>query len=76
MQSVEHKSFIKECIRNKNEIARHWWEKYHNFYWDQKKVVDKDIRSIIMRVKEMVHFVKNPDYLIIQILRGTSFNVQ
>ena len=75
MQSIEHKSFIKDCISNTNEIARHWWEEYRNFYLDQKKVVDKDIMLIIMKIKETVHFVKNLSYFFTQILRGTSFNV-
>ena len=40
--SDEHKRSVRNCDCDKNEIAKHCWEAYHNFNWDQKKDQLKD----------------------------------
>ena len=37
--------------------------KDHNFIWDQKKVVDRESRLIPRKIKETIHFLKNPNYI-------------
>ena len=37
---------------DKNENAKHCYEADHNFNWDQKKVIDRESRSIPRKVKE------------------------
>ena len=36
-RSVEHKTSVRNCDCDKNEIAKHCWEADHNFSWDQRK---------------------------------------
>ena len=47
-----HKIFVRNCDCDKNEIAKHCREADHNFSWDQKKVVDRESRSIPMMIKK------------------------
>ena len=47
----------------KNEIAKHCWEADHNFNWDQKKVVDRESNLIATKIKETIHFLKNPNHI-------------
>ena len=51
-RSDEHKRSVRNCDCDKNEIAKHCWEADHNFSWDQKKVVDRESRSIPMMIKK------------------------
>ena len=53
-RSDEHKRSVRNCDCDKNEIAKHCWEADHNFSWDQKKVVDRESRLIVL-----VHDVLN-----------------
>ena len=58
-RSDEYKKSVRNCDRNKNEIAKHCWKAGHNFNWDQKKVFDREIRLIPRKIKETIHFLKN-----------------
>ena len=42
-QSDERKRSVRNCDCDKNEIAKPCWEADHNFSWDKKKVVDREI---------------------------------
>ena len=48
---------------DKNEIAKHCWEADHNFNWDQKKVLDRKSRLIPKKIKETIHYLKNPNHI-------------
>ena len=50
-RSDEHKRSVRNCHCDKNEIAKHCWEADHNFNWDQKKVTDRESRSIPKKIK-------------------------
>ena len=39
--SHENKRSVRNCDREKNEIAKRCWEAGHNFSWDQKEVVNR-----------------------------------
>ena len=54
--SDEHKKTVKNCDCDKNTIAKHFWEAYHNFNWDQKKVIDRKSRLFPKKIKETIHF--------------------
>ena len=54
-RSNEHKRSVKNCDCENNEIARHSWAADHNFSWNQKKVVDRESRSISGKIKETIH---------------------
>ena len=54
---------VSECNCDKDESAKHCWEADHNFIWDQKKVNDRESRLIPRKVKEMIHFLKNPNHI-------------
>ena len=60
--SDEHKRSVRNCDCDKNEIAEHCWEADHNFNWDQKKVIDMESRLISRKIKETIHFLKNPNH--------------
>ena len=51
---------FKDCDWENNEIAKHC---FHNFSWDQKKVVDKGSRLISKKSKETINSLKNPSYI-------------
>ena len=51
-RSDERKSSVRNCDFDKNEIPKHCWEAYHNFSWDQKKVVNRESRLIPRKIKE------------------------
>ena len=36
---------------------------YHNFSLDQKKVVDRESRLIPRKIKETLHYLKNPNHI-------------
>ena len=55
----KQKRTVRNCGCEKNEIAKHCWEADHNFKWDQKKIVDRDIRLIPRKIKETIHSWKN-----------------
>ena len=55
----EHKTFVKNCDCDKNEIAKYCWEADHNCNWDQKKVIDRESRLISWKIKETIHSLKN-----------------
>ena len=59
----EHKRSVRNCDCDKNEIAKHCWEADHNFNWDQKKVIDRESRLIPRKIKETIHFLKNPNHI-------------
>ena len=52
LHSEEHKRSVRNFDCDKNEIVKHCWEADHNFNWDQKKVIDKESRSILRKIKE------------------------
>ena len=62
-RSDEHKISVRKCDCDKNEIAKHCWEEDHNFRWDQKKVIDRESRSIPRKIKETIHSLKNPNHI-------------
>ena len=59
LRSDEHKSSVENCDCDKTEIVKHIWEEDHNFNWDQKKVVDREIWLIDGKIKETIHSLKN-----------------
>ena len=61
--SDKHKRFVRNCDSDKNEIAKHCREADHNFNWDQKKVVDRESRLILRKIKETIHSLKNPNHI-------------
>ena len=62
-RSDEHKRSVSNCHYDKNEIAKHCWEADHNCNWDQKKVTDRGSRLIPRKIKETLHFLKNPNHI-------------
>ena len=54
---------LPNCDCDKNEIAKHCWEADHNFGWDQKEVVDRESRLIPRKIKETIHYLKNPNHI-------------
>ena len=62
-RSDEQERFVRNCNCKKNEIAKHCWEADHNFSWDQKEVVDRESRLIPRKIKEIMHSLKNPNYI-------------
>ena len=63
-RSDEHKRSVRNCDCDKNEIAKHCLEADHNFNWDQKKVIDRKSRLIPRKIKETIHFLKNPNHML------------
>ena len=59
----EHKRSVNNCDYDKNEIAKHCWEADHNLSWDQKKLVHGESRLIPSKIKETIHFLKNPNHI-------------
>ena len=59
----EHKRSVRNCDSDKNEIAKYCWEANHNFSWYQKKVIDGESRLIPTKIKETIHFLKNPNHI-------------
>ena len=62
LRSGEHKRSIRNCDCDKNEITKDCWEADHNVNWDQKKVIDGKSRLIPGKIKETIHFLKNPNH--------------
>ena len=62
-ESDEPKGSVRNCDCNKNEIAKYCWEADHSFSWDQKKVVDRKSRLIPRKIKETMHYLKNPNHI-------------
>ena len=63
LSSDEHKRSVRNCDCDENEIAKHCWLANHNFNWDQKKVIDRESRSIARKIKGTIHSLKNPNYI-------------
>ena len=42
-RSDECKRSVRNCDCDKNKIAKHYWEAGHNFSWDQKKIIDREM---------------------------------
>ena len=63
LRSDEQKRSVWNCYCNKNEIAKHCWEADHNFNWDHEKVIDRESRLIPRKIKETIHFLKNPNHI-------------
>ena len=51
-RSDEHKRSVRNCGCDKNEIAKHCWEADQNFNLDQKKVIDRESRLILRKIKK------------------------
>ena len=49
------------CNCNKNETVKHCWGGYHNFSWNQKKVVDRENMLIPRTNKETIHTLRSPN---------------
>ena len=60
-RSDEHQRFARNCDCDKKEIAKHSWGADHNFSWDQNKVVDRESRLILRKIKESIDSLKNPN---------------
>ena len=54
LRSDELKRSVGNCSWEKNEIATHCWEAYHNFTLHQKKVVDRESRLILRKIKKHI----------------------
>ena len=63
LRSDERKRSVKNCDRGKNEIVKLCWEAYHEFSWDQKKVVEKECRLIPGKIKETIHSLRNLNHV-------------
>ena len=61
--SDEHKRSVSNRDCDKNEIAKQLWETDHNFNWDQKKVIDRESKLILRKIKETIHSLKNPNHI-------------
>ena len=62
-RSGEHKRSARNCDCDKNEIAKHCWEANHDFSWDQKKVIVRESRLILRKIKGTIHSLKNPNHI-------------
>ena len=60
---TENKRSVRNCDCDKNKITKHCWEAYHNFSWNQKKVIDREGRLIPRKIKETILSLKNPNYI-------------
>ena len=64
-RSLKSHSYNKRSVRNcdceKNEPEKHGWEVDNNLSWDQKKVVARVSRLIPKKIKETIHFLRNPN---------------
>ena len=58
-RSDEHKRSVKNFDCEKNETAKYCRKTDHNFSWSQKRVVDRESRSIPRKIKETIHSLKN-----------------
>ena len=47
----------------KNEISENSYETDHKFSLDQKKVIDREIWLIPRKIKEIIHYLKNPNHI-------------
>ena len=63
LPSEEHKISARNCDSEKNEIAKHSWNKDHNITLEEKKVADKESRSIPRKINEILDSLKNPNYI-------------
>ena len=63
LRSDEHKRSVRLCDCDNNEITKHCWEADHNFSWDHKKVIDRKNRLIPRKIKEIIHFLRNPNHI-------------
>ena len=61
--SDEYKRSVRNCDCDKSEIAKHCWEADHNFKWKQKNVIDRENRLIPRKIKEIIHYLKNPNHI-------------
>ena len=59
--SDEHKRSVKNCDCDENEITNHCWKANHNSSRDQKKVIERQSRLILRKIKETIHSLKNPN---------------
>ena len=50
-------------MNTKNGITKNCWEADHNFSWNQKKDLDRESRLIPRKIKETMHFLKNPNHI-------------
>ena len=48
------KDLSKIAVLKGMKLQKHCWEEDHNFSWDQKKVVDREIRLITRKIKETI----------------------
>ena len=62
-RSDEHKRSVRNCDCDQNEIAKGYWETDPKFSWGQKKVIDREIWSIPRKIKETIHYLKNPNHI-------------
>ena len=60
-RSDKHKSSFKNCDSENSEVAKHCWKVDHKFNWNEKKVLDGQNRFIPRKIKETMHFLKNPN---------------
>ena len=62
-RSDEHNRSVRNCNCDKNEIAKHCLKANHNFRWGQKKVIDRESRLNLRKIKETTHYLKNPNHI-------------
>ena len=50
-------------MMKKKEIAKQCQESDYNFSWDQKKVVNRESRLRLSKIKETIHSLMNPNHI-------------
>ena len=52
LRSDKPKRSVRDCECYKNQTAKHCWEAYHNFSWDQKKLLIGKAGQVLGRSKK------------------------
>ena len=63
LRSDEQKRSLRNCDWERNEITKNCWEADHNFSWDQQTVVDRENRLVPRKIKETIHYLRNPNHI-------------
>ena len=61
--SIILRRFVRNFDCDKNQIAKDCWKADHNVSWDQRKVVDRERRLTLRKIKEIIHSLKNPNHI-------------
>ena len=69
-RSKEHQRAVTNCDTEKNEIAKHCWDKDHVMDWQNKKVIDQEQNMVARKIKETIHSIGNENSI-----NGVSYNL-